>query len=437
LCVSAKLAAALWNDERAGLIAIVLLATNYSFSCYATGGLETQFGIMWVMLAVWLLQSQKYRVAAVASACALMTRMDASLLLLPFWCAAVWNVAHQRKGWGKLISALVLGAVPVLAWMLWRHHYYGAWVPNTFLIKGHSVNLLRGLYYVLFFYFVYALWLAVPLCRAKWRLFTRQPAGLCMVIAAAAWALYVAAVGGDFMEFRLMMPTLPLVMIFIAGAVTARKAAGMGILAAVVSVSLLHGVMKWSYPCMSSIAQLKEQHREWRMLADEFNSIFGNTPDVKIGITCAGIIPFYTQLPALDLLGLNDRDVALTGDVVEPLRWVGNRPGHIRMATWDTALGKGVNLLINHPWAVDQQSPVLAWDARKIASHWFFGEGSNPERVYASGTRFPSSGATVPPIIIWPLNDGRYWLMAYLNPHPAVDEAIQRVGATLLLPTHE
>ena len=88
LSVSSKLAHALWNDERASLIVIVLLATNYSFSCYATGGLETQFGIAWLMLSVWLLHTERLVPAALCSACAILTRMDAVLLLLPFWCAA-------------------------------------------------------------------------------------------------------------------------------------------------------------------------------------------------------------------------------------------------------------------------------------------------------------------------------------------------------------
>ena len=399
LSVSAKLAHAMWDNERASLVVIVLLATNYSFSCYATGGLETQFGIMWIVLAVWFIHSQKYRVAAIASACALMTRMDASLLLLPFWCGVIWATTRHPKSKNHLISAFVLGAIPVGLWILWRGYYYCAWLPNTFLIKGDGLNLLRGIYYASFFYVVYALWLVIPLCGTKWRLFIRQPTGLCMVISAMAWTCYVAAVGGDFMEFRLMMPTLPFVMIFTAGIIMetirseskARQIAGLGMLATLISISLFHGMMKWRYPCMSSIAELKGQHREWRMLADEFKSIFGDTPDMKIGITCAGIIPFYTRTPTLDLLGLNDRDVARTGDMIEPLKWVGNRPGHIRMATWDTTLGKGVNLLINNPWVVDKQNHVLTWDAQKITSHWLFGEGANPERVYASGVRFPPS----------------------------------------------
>ncbi|MCL1920118.1 MAG: emopamil-binding family protein [Kiritimatiellaeota bacterium] len=442
LSVSAKLAHAMWGDARASLIVIVLLATNYSFSCYATGGLETQFGIAWLMLSVWLLHANRLVPAALCSACAVMTRMDAALILFPFWFAVVWGAVRHRKAMGSLASALALGTIPVLAWVLWRHHYYGAWLPNTFLIKGHGLNLLRGFYYVSFFYAIYALWLVIPLCGAKWHPFMRQPTGLCIVISAIAWTLYVTAVGGDFMEFRLMMPTLPFVMIFVGGVITetirrGNQTIGAGVLAAMVLVSLLHGTMKWNYPCMSSISELKGQHRDWRTLADAFNAVFGDAPDVKIGITCAGIIPFYTQRPALDLMGLNDRDVALAGEAVEPLKWVGNRPGHIRMATWGMTLEKEVNLLINNPWVVDPQSHVLAWDAQKIVSHWFFGEGANPERVYASGIRLPSSGAPIPPVIAWPLSDGRYWLMAYLKPHPAVDDAIRRVGAKLILPVNE
>ena len=442
LSASAKLACALWKSEMAGILTILFLAMNHSFLCYATGGgLETQFGIAWIMLAVWGVCSQRYRVAAIASACAFMTRMDAALLLFPFWCGPLWNAAAHRNERGRLVYAVLLGATPVVLWMIWRYCYYGAWVPNTFLVKGHGLNLLRGLYYVSLFYLVYALWLVFLLdWKSKWRSFTHHPAGLCMTVAVLMWTLYLIAVGGDFMEFRLMMPTFPFVAILIAGVMAeniqseghAQRVTGLGVLTAIVLVSQAHGWFKISYPSVLSIDQLNRMPLLY-ILTDEIHSAFGNDPsDVKIGTTCAGVLPFYTQLPTLDLLGLNDRDVALKGDWIVPRGRLGCLPGHTRMATWDMVREKGVNLLINHPWVVDPYSPVLTWDAQKILRHWYLGEWTNPEQTYMFWVRFPTSGVSAPPVIAWPLSNGYHWLTAYINPHPAVDAAILRTGARII-----
>jgi len=447
LSVTASLAHAFWNDARAGLIAIVLLATNYSFSSYATGGLETQFGIAWLMLSIWLLHANRLVLAALCSACAVMTRMDAVLIVFPFWYAAA-SFGEIRQGSFKrplrTLLAASVGALPVVLWLICRHGYYGAWLPNTFLIKGQGPTPLRGLCYMGLFYAVYGFWLLLPLLSktALQRLDLKRH--LPVLSAIVLWHLYLISVGGDFMEFRMMMPTLPLVVLLIAGLATvtatggqtARQKIACVTLPAVVCVSLFLNVMKFSYPGIENFTRLGFCS-EWEKMAADLNGILGEPrKSVTIGITAAGAIPFRTQMPTLDLLGLNSREVALTGRRVQAHPRFGNLPGHVRIATYETVMASGVHLLVNHPWVVTQDSEVLAWEAKEILSYWFLGKWVAPEKVTVRKIHFPADAPT-PPIIAWPLSDGRYWLMAYLHPHPAVDAAIRRTGATVIRPANE
>ena len=259
------------------------------------------------------------------------------------------------------------------------------------------------------------------------------------------WHIYIISVGGDFMEFRMMMPTLPLVMLIVAGLVTFaktdantfRQKIAFSTVSVLAGISLFLGLMKFNYPGIENFSRLGFC-TEWEVIAKEINEILGEQrKSVTIGITAAGAIPFHTQMPTLDLLGLNSREVALTGRRVQNRKLFGNLPGHVRIATYETVMASGVNLLVNHPWTVEKDSDVLTWGAKDILDYWFLGKGMDPEKVTVRRIHFPSAGAPIPPIIAWPLSDGRYWLMAYLKPTPIVDDAIQRVGATLIMPVNE
>ena len=427
LLVTARLALCWFRSPAAGFLAVILLATNYSFSCYATGGLETQFGIAWVLLSVWLLHIGRLVPAALCSACAIMTRMDAILILFPFWCATA-SFGDMLKGSPKHTFRVILsasaGALLVVVWLVWRHHYYGAWLPNTFLIKGQGPTPLRGLCYAGLFYAVYGLWLLIPLFL-KTPFSANRPA----LYAILLWHVYIIAVGGDFMEFRMMMPSLPLAMIFVAGLLAnpIHQKARYAMPAVLAIISLLFGMLRLDSRGGNNIHGLATFCAECRTLANEMGVLFGEQREsVKIAITAAGTIPFYTQMPTLDLLGLNNQEVARTGERLPHLKVFGNRPGHVRIAKPETVIAENVNLLLNHPWVVEADNDVLSWTAERIAASWPY-----------SRVPFQNGGVPVPPVIVWPLSDGRYWITLYMKPHPVIDAAITRTGATVILPAHE
>ena len=447
LAISYRLSCERWNSRAAGLVCMFLLATNFSFSSYATGGLETQFGIAWVMAAVFLLgrwrrhgkRTWPLLCAGLASACAVMTRMDAVILLFPFWLGEGFSVWHEgnRRQLSQLGVAVGLAAVPVVGWLIWRHGYYGEWVPNTLLIKSTGASWIRGIYYVGLFYLVYGLWLVLPVCLSGAMQLPKDLYVVCAGIGWLLWQTYVVAIGGDFMEFRMMLPALPLFFIFVAGGVLKGCKTHYGrvsMVAALILCSGAHGMIQKAYPGIQSIRELKACYIEWREAADTLNRCLGDGRDtVKIAVTAAGVIPYYTHCKTLDLLGLNDRAIALNGERVEPVnRWLGTRPGHVRIADRETVMARGVNLLLNMPWVTDAKG-WTGRSAREICGTWSLGADSDMRRVHAMRVRYmlgPSEAA--PRVVAWPLGDGRYLMSLYVCPSPAVDDAIVRCCAQVI-----
>jgi len=443
------LASWLWRNWKAGLLCVILLATNFSFSSYATGGLETQFGIAWVLatvaaLAYWQCYPQRMGAgigAGVTSACAVMTRMDAVLLLVPFWLGATWRILCMRSCRSQRALSLAIGTavLPVAGWLVWRHMYYGTWVPNTFLIKSAGVSWIRGAYYVALFYAVYGLWLFFPICWRNGRQSEKNPLVVELFTAWFLWQCYVIGIGGDFMEFRMMMPGLPFFMIVLSFCLLRLKRRlfilSIGIL---VVCSSLQDVCQPAYPCVDSIKKLKSQIVEWRNVADELTGILRNKESgaIKIGITCAGVIPFYTDAPCLDLLGLNDVDVAKKGARIQSLnRWLGNRPGHVVMAQWRQVLDKKVHLLVNTPWMfkLPTDGELLPLKADEVIRCWYWGKGWNDQRVSAAMVPFRAiEGYGKPIVVAWPCGKGKYLITLYVKRDPVIDQAIVRCHATVV-----
>lgn len=151
---------------------------------------------------------------------AAMTRPDGALPV----AAAGLFVAHDA--WRRRAPALLVAyAVPFFAvfvpYLLWRHAFYGAWLPNTFYAKtGPGSYVPQGLRYAAGFFLCYwPLLLAMP--AIGWFLL-RRPDPLSaisawlgrrpwLVLAAFVlpYAAFVVWVGGDFMFARFWLPIVP------------------------------------------------------------------------------------------------------------------------------------------------------------------------------------------------------------------------------------
>jgi hypothetical protein len=381
LFLAARLTLRATASRSAALVCVALLGTNYTFSAFATGGLETQLHVM-LLLAVTVLtlrvaedalpsRSGSIAISLLAAA-AIMTRMDSVVpLAVIYGFLAVERYRVDRGQAGRLGPTLLLlvgpGALLVLAWLGWKLHYYGEILPNTYYAKldPASASWYPGLRFI--WAFVESYWLlpilALPLVSLPrgiraWR----RPLGL-LVALVVAWCAYVVRVGGDFMEFRLLVPALPYAFALVSWllvSVSPWPVLSGGVMVLVMAGSLHHArsfeFVHGIEPVRLLRAHVYDPPYEWAEVGRVLGRLF-HDPDhpIRIATTAAGAIPFYSRLPAVDMLGLNDRWIARHGVSVDPALV---SPGHNRSSPFAYLVERDVHLVVGTPW-VSERKPGL------------------------------------------------------------------------------
>lgn len=441
VAVTLRLARRLFATESfAFLVALTLLA-NMTFLAYATGGLETmQQTLLVVSVAALLLPVTEVarphdvarRIGAgLCAGLAVLTRMDSAVLV------TVWVVAYLVAQWRResvtsrrtttlVVSALQIGlpaAVLLVPWFLWKLDYYGELLPNTFYAKSAAnpvIPFLYGVFYLAVFFFSYAAFLLIPRFLRQRRDLLAVP-GVHQVLAVVpVWFLYICLVGGDFMEFRFMVPVLPVLAMVAAFLINRyRRTWTQVLLIAVLLVfSASHRVMPTliPYPVLT-FTELShwpnESTTSWQGKGDFLAEQFPGGPDVEgqpvIALAPLGVLPYFADLPTVDMLGLTDPVTARTGYAIEPYY-----PGHVRMARVEHLLDEDVNLVLAQPGSV---GPEPGREAYRLSELTFL---------------YPSVDLHALPddaqVIEIPQVDGKVWLIIYLTPNEKVDAAIERNG---------
>ncbi len=440
-----RLALAMYGSKPVGLAACLLLATNYTFSCYATGGLETHLQALLCTAA--LMESARMfashggptrlRLVTLSLVCglAVLTRLDSVLIVGPAAALAAYALARDARRTRSLLWLVLPGAAVVGAWLAWKVAYYGELLPNTFYAKAASRSLpLRGVFYIASFLISYFL---APFAAAAvffGRRMARQngiPKTALALGVPALWCLYLVKVGGDFMEFRFMVPVMPLMMVLVAWVIVGvvnRVAWSAAMIAVLVGASAVHAAAFDRSPLkrgLESIADLKRNLHapayDWVGIGEYLHDAF-EPSDAKplIAVTPAGAIPYYSGLPSVDMLGLNDRWIARHGATLS------DRPGHQKIATVAYMVERGVTFVIGHPVVASagSTSPDL-----NIAT---YRDGVTVEelRKMFVGKPVPDPGSfpAGAKVALIPFAPGRHLVAVYLSPSPAWDADMARLG---------
>ena len=252
----------------------------------------------------------------------------------------------------RLRAAAALAAFPALCvagQQAFRVAYYGEWVPNPALVKlsGSGQHLLDGLRYL----GLGLLWLSPfslaglavaaagafgagrpdPARRARLRL---------VLVQACLWMAWVAVAGGDiFPAYRHLVPVVVLLAFAVADGLAWLAETRAPPLAAVVaalaaSLALFVFLQVRSHQSQRAIAE----RFEWRgqVVGQTLARAFGDSRPL-VAVTAAGCIPYWSGLPSLDMLGLNDHHLARH----RPPEFGSGRLGH--------ELGDGAYVLSREP----------------------------------------------------------------------------------------
>ncbi len=336
------------------LIALPLLAV-WSYNLWFLGGMET--GLVSFLTALLILltalqdltRPRRAALLGLTVAALLLTRPDTAPFIAGAALASLaceWRWLGRRAFWGNWLPALVLPVIVIyIPYTGWRLGYYGDFFPNTYYAKmAYLPAWDRGREYLETFLRVYELrpflllpLLAIPLARD--RAVRRVLAAT--VLGSAATVLYLWRLGGDFMEWRFLMPVtgvfVPAVGIaaFVIGhgvgrivffwrvrrQDTLRATAGAlfgaaGALAVVVWMSMVGAegaarakrIMATGQEHIPSLAKYAGPDYAWDEVGRACDAVLPD--DIRIATTAAGMLPYFARRSTLDLHGLTSRHIA-------------------------------------------------------------------------------------------------------------------------------
>ena len=209
------------RSAQSALMAAVLLSVSMAYMDYSTGGLENPLlHLLLVLFVLTYLDAGHGRGALFRLwfifALALLTRLDAALLLLPALAAFSWRQlrgGHLRPlPWLRIVT---LALLPLAAWLLFALFYYGTPLPNTAyaklssgiarwaLVRQGQLYLLNSLAWDPVTLVAILTAAVVPVATGERRLWP---------LLAGAWiyVLYTVWIGGCFMSGRFL--TAPFLM---------------------------------------------------------------------------------------------------------------------------------------------------------------------------------------------------------------------------------
>ena len=193
---------------------------------FATSGLETGLGILWLGACWWLLvrtmeasrpvAPKRAWATAIVLGLGPLVRPDFALFSVAFLLAFVLIGGFRFR---SVILVLGLAAALPLADEIFRMAYYGSVVPNTAIVKEASLTRWnQGWLYVKDFFGPYVLLFPLVIvvvvfltrlvgARSGNQRNLRIVVGL-TVAAGIAHGVYVTRLGGDFMHGRMLLPSL-------------------------------------------------------------------------------------------------------------------------------------------------------------------------------------------------------------------------------------
>ena len=319
-------------SPRRALLAPCLLAASGDLAFYASNGMDGP--IFAAMIAGTLALCAAHEPRELLGS----VRFPLVLAILTLtrpegaWISAVLLIllgfeARSLTAVARCAAIYVVALFPVV---LVKRLYYGFWLPNTYYVKADAGldNLAHGAEYLAEALRSYAPVVGVAALVAALRLWRRDSSRLAVLVPTAAvfglWVVYVLVQGGDgLIGARMLVPVLPLLYVL-----TVKLAERVPFRVASAAALVLCALLVWGY---TGAERIRVQAKRWRQQAQvreyvglELRERF--PAGTLIATDAAGIIPYQSRLPTIDLLGLNDEHIAHHGRRDRELR-VGHQAG--------------------------------------------------------------------------------------------------------------
>jgi hypothetical protein len=306
--------------------------------------------------------------SGVVFALAGLTRPEAPLfflLLTPFLGRRFFTKENALR------YALFVG--PVLLHYLWRHSYYGAWIPNTAMAKTGNFEgqMMAGRTYIENYFNHAGPVLYLALLGAAFGLAKLRRDVIALTVVGAVWLAYVVGVGGDWMKlFRFMSPFEPFCFILIDLGI--RRMADRRDLATNLALLAFGGFTVYQRAGVLRDDQtdfIKNEKHFWDTAGGGTAKWLLQHEPGELALGDIGYIGWATDYPILDLLGLVDPVISkLPGGYTQKI-------GPVFLDRFFDKKSKYFLLISSN---VDCQHPsvtgsIAVWNDRRFRQHYRLG----------------------------------------------------------------
>jgi hypothetical protein len=249
--------------------------------------------------------------------------------------AALWIALTGRSRFEGIVRAAAFLAVPVLlvlGQLVFRLSYYGEWLPNVAHVKispsvshfyGGVLYVGRGLWALMPASGIAVVGLVFLVAKDRAR---RGPALLLLVLM-AGWLGYIAFIGGDiFRGWRHLVPFVVMMVVAIvlfAEWLVQRKPVQKKIWVPAVILAAGWFTAGQLYDGNNRYARGDLWVWNCEVVGRALKGGFSGTNPL-LAVTAAGGIPYWSELPCIDMLGLNDYAIARTELPETGQQWIGH-----------------------------------------------------------------------------------------------------------------
>jgi arabinofuranosyltransferase len=309
-----------------------LLASSVPIAVWANGGLEHGFVTGVLAASLFLVERRMVTSSSgrgvgwlVGVPFAVLALLRADGILLSAFVLGTAVLVEWIGGTPGTICRWLPGVVPpaiaVTAQLAFRRFYYGTWQPNTALAKlaFNRDRLLGGLDYLNRGYHAIGVLVIVAMVATVllWRRGERSRLVLHWTLI-VGWSTYLAIVGGDIFPGWRQLVFVLVPLCFVAAELGERLAdqmlrKGLRLLlaAAVVATAGIAVAHVFVQRTDSENARAKAELWEWNgfWIGTLLKEAFGRQQPL-LAVDAAGALPYWSELPSLDMLGLNDAYIA-------------------------------------------------------------------------------------------------------------------------------